>query len=104
MLLGGQRASADPYTAYCLNEAVYMWGTHVEAILAEAGSPEIKGKEKALIRKRQAKVQSAAKTLLTGEIAETVMELDPMGGEIKALPPKKEAPTKFRDPAEIFRK
>lgn len=26
----------DPFTAWCLNDAVYSWGTHVEATLKEA--------------------------------------------------------------------
>lgn len=42
----------DPYIAYCLNEACYMWGTYVDNEVNEVGEkPDRKMKD--IMRKRQ---------------------------------------------------
>lgn len=33
----GQHSQHDLWMAYCLDEAAYLWGTHVETAIAEAG-------------------------------------------------------------------
>lgn len=102
VLLGEHRASGDPYLAYCINEAIALWGAHVEAALNEASAPTLKAKEKAEQTKQRSKLQAVVKRLMEDPLPET--EIIPTAtGEMKALPPKQEAPKKFRDPAELFR-
>lgn len=88
----------DPYTAYCFDEAVYLWGAYVENELREAGEgakTKKQGEQKVRMRisqllnppKREAPVYEAKK-----EVA---------GVGLKAIPAKK---GRFRDPASMFRK
>lgn len=72
----------DDYTAYCLDEACFLWGSHVEGELEEAGANAKKPEEAK--RKRQMKF----KQLLTPRNEEGVQE----------------APKQYRDPAEMLKK
>lgn len=77
---------SDPYAAYCLDEAVYAFGTYVEAELNESA----KGakNEKAAQRKRMMRIQSLLR--------------DDEGPEASGKAPVQPAPTKFRDPASVL--
>lgn len=73
--------SDDPYAAYCLDEAVYIWATHVEREL-DMSSKGAKN-DKVALQKRQRKL--------------TMLMIDDKGGETQASTPM------FRDPAARFK-
>lgn len=101
-------SDVDPYAAYCFDEVVYVFGTYVEAQLndAEKGARSDKQRsnkrmmrlqtllredteEKKIVQKEATKTQGAKKT----------EEKSPAD-----LPAVRQAPAKFRDPADMFKK
>lgn len=72
----------DPYTAWCLDEAVYIFANHVESKLAEAANRQKGEKQKAAAKQR----------MLTSLLADAADK----EGEA--------AQGKFRDPAAGFTK
>lgn len=91
---------SDPYAAYCLDEAVYIFGVYAENQLNEAEKGAKTDKQRA--NKRMMRLQ----TLLQEpeERPMTTKKNEAQEPNKKAdLPPAKKAPTRFRDPAEIFK-
>lgn len=83
----------DPYVAWCLDEATYMWGSHVDHEVDRAGHKKQKG-EDALKNKR----------LLTLNRLLDAEEMPLSVSEPVAETPNADVPKgKFRDPATMFR-
>lgn len=80
--------------AYCFDEAVFMWGTHVEGAISEAANS---GKNK---RQAEQKVQMVIRQLMYGDLRGVAEESD------SETPPRlasvKQAPKKFRDPMSLL--
>lgn len=73
----------DPYVAFCLDEATFMWGRHVEGSMDEAASKTKNDNQRHAARLR------VLNNLLTPKEKE---------------PGTQPAPGKFRDPASMFNK
>ena len=81
----------DPYAAYCLDEATYIWGTHVEIELENSTRDKKENKEaKKAIEKRQNRFQAL---MVEDE------EVDPSKPQIKSPTSRK----RFKDPADLFK-
>lgn len=95
----------DPYTAYCLDEAAYLFGSHVESELRRVSDGVKKAKD------AQRKRQQTLASLLAEDppeataVAARPQEQDPYftPEQIAKLPPAKKFDSRhFRDPAETF--
>lgn len=87
----------DAYTAYCLDEAVWLWGSYVEGELDQV-------RDKAKTAKQAAeKVKMRFRTLMADREpeVEAAAEVDP---DFPKHLPRLPAPTKFRDPMSLMKK
>lgn len=91
-------ARSDPFTAYCLDEAVFMWGTYVEGEISKAE------KEAKTTQQAKNKIKLVIHRLLKEDEDEYRRDAskDAEGNE-RALPPVKKASGKFRDPMSVVR-
>lgn len=49
----------DEYTAYCVDEATWLWGSHVEAEVHEATRPQMSGTEAQKQKTEETRVQNS---------------------------------------------
>lgn len=84
----------DPFTAYCLDEAVWMWGQHVENELEKAREGGKTAKQSAN------KMKMRFKSLMAEREDDTEAEVDP---DFPKHLPRQAAPKKFRDPMSLVK-
>lgn len=77
----------DEYTAFCLDEATWLWGSHVEGQLSEATRPQPSGKDAAK-RVTEEKQMKAAVEAAFRKMGITKDD----GSENKAAPPSSGTP------------
>ncbi len=83
---------ADPYTAFCLDEAIYMWGSYVDSELDKVGDRDMDRKARAKMEKLRAARQQRYEQLMT--------EPTHTNGHALVVGPT----TRFRDPMALFNK
>jgi len=93
----GINPESDPYTAYCFDEAVFMWGKHVEG--------ELRSAQKGAKSDRQAamKLEMRFRTLMHEEQETGEVESDEHKDFPKHLK-RTPAPARFRDPMTALKK
>lgn len=98
LLLGSGQVANDPYTAYCLDEAVTIWGQYVEGQL-DAARDGAKNPNQA-----KNKVKLRFQTLMADHEEREVEKGGEASEEFPAHLPRRAAPSKFRDPMDMLRK
>lgn len=82
--------SDDPYSAYCLDEACYLWGAHVETEL-EMASRDPKDLNRKEVKSAQNRRQLVYRRLMEG--------VEAGGPTASSVEEKKTTSGRFRDPA-----
>jgi hypothetical protein len=109
-----QRPSAllgihDSYHAWCVDEAIYLWGSYVDSEIEKLGTESEDPKEKQRVAKAQRKREHRLRELLQTE--RTAVNKDPYEDEPhwadfepgEPLPPIAPPKGKFRDPAQLMK-
>lgn len=96
--LVGINPITDPYTAYCFDEACFMWGRHVESELQRAQKGAKTDKQARM------KVEMRFRTLMQEVEEDGSVSNDDEHKDFPKHIPRTPAPARFRDPMTALKK
>jgi hypothetical protein len=82
----------DPYAAFCVDEAIYIWGSYVDSELDKVGDRDMDRKAKAKLEQRRNARQQRYEQLMAGH------SINRQRFGVSG------APQQFRDPMSLFSK